>query len=139
MATFRRDVLHGLRQPSKHLPCKYFYDERGSQLFEDISRLDEYYLSRCELAILERHAAEMTAAMKSGVTLIEYGSGNSRKTRLLLDQVGEPATYLPVDLNGEQLQETTHYLRRQYPRLLILPVQADFSRPFALPVIERPN
>src|SRR5215469_15180627 len=98
--SFLHDVLHGLSQRHKRLPTKYFYDQAGSQLFERICTLDEYYPTRCELAILQRHAPAIAACLSSGVALIEYGSGSSRKTRLLLDQLRDPAAYLPVDING---------------------------------------
>ncbi len=111
-AVFLRDVLDGLSQPHKRLPCKYFYDPAGGELFERICQLDEYYPTRCELAILERNASDMAKQLGEGVALIEYGSGSSRKTCLLLDRLREPAAYLPVDINGEQLQQTADNLSR---------------------------
>src|SRR5262245_22880713 len=90
---FRADVLRGLRAPEKELPCKYFYDEAGSELFEQITELEEYYLTRTERAIMERHAAEMARLLGERCLLIEYGSGSSAKTRLLLDHLGDPAGY----------------------------------------------
>jgi len=137
-AVFLRDVLDGLSQPDKRLPCKYFYDQAGGELFEYICRLDEYYPTRCELAILERNASAMAEQMGAGVALIEYGSGSSRKTRLLLDRLRDPAAYLPVDINGEQLQQTADNLSRLYPQLEVHPVEADFTRPFTLPVLDHP-
>jgi dimethylhistidine N-methyltransferase len=136
--TFLPDVLHGLSQPHKRLPCKYFYDQAGSQLFERICTLDEYYPTRCELAILQRHAPAIAGCLGTGVALIEYGSGSSRKTRLLLDRLRDPAAYLPVDINGDQLQQTALGLDRLYPNLAVHPVEADFTRPFALPTLGRP-
>jgi L-histidine Nalpha-methyltransferase len=136
-AVFLRDVLHGLSQPDKRLPCKYFYDRAGGEWFERICQLAEYYPTRCELAILERHASAMTERMGAGVALIEYG-GSSRKTRLLLDRLLEPAAYLPVDINGEQLRQTAVNLAPLYPHLQVRPVEADFSHPFALPVLAPP-
>lgn len=135
---FLRDVLHGLGQPNKRLPCKYFYDRAGGELFERICQLAEYYPTRCELAILERYAPAMAEQIGAGVALIEYGSGSSRKTRLLLDQLRDPVAYLPVDINGEQLQQTVQNLASRYPHLEVHPVEADFTHPFPLPGLNRP-
>lgn len=130
---FLRDVLHGLRRRRKRLPSKYFYDAAGSALFDRICDLDEYYLTRCELDLLRRHAAEMAEAAGPGAALIEYGSGSSLKTRLLLDHLREPAAYVPVDISGEHLNRSAVRLRRRYPALPVLPVTADFTQPFELP------
>jgi dimethylhistidine N-methyltransferase len=137
LAVFLRDVLHGLGQTDRRLPCKYFYDEIGGRLFDRICELDEYYLTRCELAILQSHAAALAEQIGPGAALIEYGSGISRKTRLLLDRLREPAAYLPVDINGEQLRETVRKLARLYPHLEVHPIEADFAYPFALPALRR--
>lgn len=130
---FRRDVLAGLTQPNKSLPCKYFYDETGSRLFDRICELDEYYLTRTEIAILENHAEEMAAEFGPACVLVEYGSGSSLKTRLLLDRLDEDATYIPVDISREHLHQTAVELHEQYPELRIRPVCADFTQPFDLP------
>lgn len=130
---FRADVLRGLSAARKHLPCKYFYDEAGSALFERITELPEYYPTRTERAIMERHAPEMADLVGPRCLLIEYGSGSSMKTRLLLDQLREPAGYVPIDVSGEHLSQTAEALRRDYPGLEILPVCADFTRPLRLP------
>jgi dimethylhistidine N-methyltransferase len=134
---FRRDVLRGLRRRRKTLPCKYFYDARGSQLFERICELEEYYPTRCELEILARRAGEMADAAGPGCVLIEYGSGNSRKTRLLLDRLHAPAAYVPVDVSGEQLARSAAGLAHRYPALRVAPVCADFTQPFELPAAAR--
>ncbi len=130
---FRRDVLQGLGRTPKRLPCKYLYDQAGGELFDRICELDEYYPTRCELAILQRHAADMAECLGGGVALIEYGSGSSRKTCRLLEHLREPAAYLPVDINGEQLRQTARNVARLYPNLVVRPIEADFTRPFALP------
>ncbi|HTU19729.1 MAG TPA: L-histidine N(alpha)-methyltransferase [Gemmataceae bacterium] len=135
---FLREVLHGLSQPNKRLPCKYFYDPIGSKLFEEICRLDEYYLTRSEQDILQRHGPAIAECLGERVALIEYGSGSSSKTRLLLDRLREPAAYLPVEINGEQLRQTASQLARLYPRLEVHPVEADFTQEFDLPVPRRP-
>jgi dimethylhistidine N-methyltransferase len=134
---FLRDVLHGLGLPRKALPCKYFYDERGSQLFDQICELEEYYPTRCELEILRRHAGAIAEVAGRGCVLIEYGSGSSLKTRLLLDHLGEPAAYVPVDISGEHLASSAARLARRYRTLRVLPVCADFTRAFELPAAAR--
>ncbi len=130
---FLRDVLDGLRRRRKRLPCKYFYDAVGSRLFDRICELDEYYLTRCELDLLHRHAGEMAETAGPGAVLIEYGSGSGLKTRLLLDRLRDPAAYVPVDISGEHLESSAARLARRYPGLPVLPVVADFTRPFELP------
>jgi dimethylhistidine N-methyltransferase len=134
---FRADVLRGLSAVPKEIPCKYFYDEAGSKLFERICELEEYYLTRTELAIMERHAAEMAALIGPACLLIEYGSGSSVKSRLLLDRLDAPAAYVPIDISRPQLQKSAAALARDYPRLEILPVCADFTRPLDLPASTR--
>jgi dimethylhistidine N-methyltransferase len=132
-SSFLTDVLYGLHSPRKHLPCKYLYDRRGSQLFDEICRLDEYYPTRTELAIMRRHGDEIAAALGPGCRVIEYGSGSSVKTRLLLDRLIEPAAYLPVDISRGHLLATTTRLARLYPQIPIHPICADFTMPFSLP------
>jgi dimethylhistidine N-methyltransferase len=134
-ADFLADVLHGLTRPRKELPCKYFYDDAGSQLFDRICDLEEYYPTRCERAILERHAPEMAARFGPRCALFEYGSGSSVKTRLLLDALVDPDAYLPVDISAAHLHESARRLRRDYPGLRVLPLVADFTRPFDLPAL----
>jgi len=130
---FLRDVIHGLRRPQKEVPCKYFYDERGSALFDEICELDEYYLTRTELAILDRYAPEMAAALGADCALIEFGSGSGLKTRLLLDQLQEPRAYLPIDIADEPLERSARELAGRFPGLAILPVHADFTGPLLIP------
>lgn len=134
---FLRDVLHGLESDPKTLPCKYFYDEHGSQLFEDICQLDEYYLTRTELAIMETYAGEMAEQIGPGVMLVEYGSGSSVKTRILLDHLVEPVAYVPVDISRVHLRQTADGLSKAYPHIKVLPVCADFTEEFALPRSKR--
>ena len=130
---FREAVIEGLSDSPRRLPCKYFYDRRGSALFDQICELDEYYLTRTELAITERYAAEMGEQIGEGVILVEYGSGSSSKTRLLLDNLPDPAAYVPVDISESHLLQTARELRRDYPDLEILPVAADFTSEFSIP------
>lgn len=130
---FLRDVISGLRSTPKRLSCKYFYDRRGSELFDQICQLDEYYLTRAELALMDQFAPEMGAQIGAGVMLVEYGSGSSVKTRYLLDGLPNPVAYVPVDISGDHLQQTARELARDYPRVEILPVCADFTQDFVLP------
>ncbi len=132
-STFREDVVAGLSEVPRSLPCKYFYDERGSLLFDEICELDEYYLTRTELSIMDRWVAEMTAQIGPGVMLVEYGSGSSLKTRLLLDHLCDPIAYVPVDISREHLQRTADKLAIMYPHIEVLPVCADFTAGFPLP------
>ncbi len=137
MATFLADVLVGLSDNPKRLPCKYFYDRRGSQLFEQICELDEYYLTRSELAIMRRFAPQMADQLGPGVMLIEFGSGSSLKTRLLLDHLVDQVAYVPVDISGQHLQRSAEDISASYPTVQVLPVCADFTAEFELPVLDR--
>jgi dimethylhistidine N-methyltransferase len=131
--TLRAEVLAGLLAEPKHLPCKFFYDERGAELFEAICALDEYYPTRTELAIMERHGAEMARRMGARCRVVEYGSGSGRKTRILLDLLAEPAAYVPIDIARKQLLATARELDREYPDLLVQPVCADYALDLRLP------
>src|SRR5262249_3872196 len=135
---FRADVLRGLRAPKKELPCKYFYDEAGSDLFEQITQLEEYYPTRTELDIMERHAAEMAELLGPRCLLIEYGSGSSLKTRRLLDQLRDPAGYVPIDVSGDYLRRSVQALGVEYPNVEMLPLCADFTHPLGLPACRKP-
>jgi dimethylhistidine N-methyltransferase len=130
---FLQDVIRGLSRPQKEISCKYFYDDAGSALFDEICELDEYYLTRTELAILEAHAAEMADAIGEDCELIEFGSGSGLKTRLLLEQLNAPRAYLPVDIAGEPLERSALELAERFPNLCILPVHGDFTEPLLLP------
>jgi len=135
--TFLDDVLHGLRSKPRCLSSKYFYDERGSRLFERICSLDEYYLTRTEMSIMQRFAAEMANRIGPDAMLVEYGSGSSMKTRLLLDHLPHAAAYVPVDISREHLQASANQLSRAYPNIEVLPVCADFTGEFQLPTCQR--
>jgi dimethylhistidine N-methyltransferase len=132
--SFFDDVVAGLDQRPRSLPCKYFYDERGSQLFDQICDLDEYYLTRVELEIMRQNASQMAEQIGPGVMLVEYGSGSSVKTRLLLEHLQSPVAYVPVDISRDHLHQSANNLARQYPDVEILPVSADFVEDFDLPV-----
>jgi dimethylhistidine N-methyltransferase len=134
---FLKDVLSGLSRERKRLSCRFFYDEHGSRLFDEICELEEYYLTRTEMAIMQDQAGEMAEALGEGVRLVELGSGSSRKTRILLDRLSDPAAYLPVDISVEHLHKTVSALAKDYPLLEVLPVGADFCRAFVLPQARR--
>ena len=129
---FARDVVSGLTAARKTLPAKYFYDDRGSALFEAITTLPEYYPTRTELGILEARAGEIAALMPPGAALIELGSGSTTKARILLRRRAI-AAYVPVDISAGFLKREAARLRRDLPWLRIVPVAADFTKPFELP------
>ncbi len=132
---FLSEVLEGLSRPSpyKALPTAYLYDERGSQLFDEICELEEYYPTRTELALMEDKIAEMAKALGPRVLLIEYGSGSSIKTQILLEHLIEPAGYVPVDISREHLLASAAKINDRHPALEVLPVCADFTQPFEVP------
>ncbi|MAE76253.1 MAG: L-histidine N(alpha)-methyltransferase [Planctomycetes bacterium] len=129
---FRRDLLAGLHEPQKCIPPRYFYDKAGSLLFERICETEEYYPTRTELSIMQESAADMAAACGPGIVLIEFGSGSSQKTRLLLDSL-DAAAYVPIDIAGEQLTTSAAKIAHDYPRLRVLPLCADFTKAVQLP------
>jgi dimethylhistidine N-methyltransferase len=126
-------LLDGLRRPQKMISPKYFYDETGSKLFEDITRLPEYYLTGTELAIMEQHIDEMAELIGAQASLIEFGAGSGMKTRMLLEHLHEPAAYVPVDISEEHLLESQQSIQADFPDIEVLPVAADFLHPFDLP------
>lgn len=132
-STFRAEVLAGLRGAPKTLPCKWLYDERGSELFEAICELDEYYVTRTELAITRAHAAEMAAWLGPRCLLVEYGSGSGLKTRILLGALDDPVAYVPVDISRAALAASAAGLCAARPGLPVLPVCADYTADHALP------
>ncbi len=127
------EVLAGLREDPPRISPIWFYDRRGSGLFEQICELPEYYPTRTELGIMRANVADMAERLGARIALIEPGSGASLKTRLLLDALDRPATYLPVDISGQHLMDAARALRRDYPSIRVEPVCADFTRPFSLP------
>jgi dimethylhistidine N-methyltransferase len=130
---FAADVLAGLTSTPKRLPAKYFYDAAGSLLFERITELPEYYPTRCELQILRAHAGDVARLVPPAAALVEFGSGSSRKARILLRAAPALAAYVPVDICAEMLEPEAAELRRDFPQLKVLPVFADFCHPFELP------
>jgi L-histidine Nalpha-methyltransferase len=134
---FHRQVAAGLRSARKRIPCKFLYDERGSELFERITRLKEYYLTRAETAILGRHAAEIAEIAGRERLLVEFGSGSGTKTSLVLEALAAPAAYVPIDISRPALSDTAARLAAKHPRLEVLPVCADFSEEIELPAPSR--
>ena len=129
---FAAAVLAGLSQPQKIIPARFFYDRAGSELFEAITELPEYYPTRTEIGILGVHAADIAKAVGPGRAVIEFGSGSSAKTPLLLRAIA-PAAYVPVDISAEFLQHSASALAADFPGLPVIPVAADFTRPFRVP------
>ncbi len=127
------EILAGLSLQQKHISPKYFYDEHGSELFAQITELPEYYLTRTELAIMQAHLPEMAELVGPQASVIEFGSGASVKIRLLLNNLLEPAAYVPVDISRDYLQSVAEQLAADYPHIEILPIYADFTQPFDLP------
>lgn len=127
------EIIEGLKRHEKTISPKYFYDERGSQLFEEITALPEYYPTETELGILNECIGEIADLVGPQASLIEFGSGSSLKTRTLLANLHDLAAYVPVDISEELLLESAARLRSEFPDVEILPVAADFTRPFALP------
>jgi L-histidine Nalpha-methyltransferase len=127
------DVIAGLSRTPKRLPSKYFYDKRGSELFEEITRQPEYYLTRVELALLEAKAAEIARAVGPRAHVVEYGSGSGRKTRLLLDALEDPVAYTPIEISRSALLASVERLDREFGDIEVLPVLADFTQPVPLP------
>ena len=130
--TFRRSVLAGLSAEQKALEAKYFYDERGSKLFDAITALEEYYPTRAEAALLQTHAAEIAAFVGPGACLVEFGSGSSVKTRILLDALPDLACYVPIDISGAHLIATAEALAGDYS-FPVVPVAGDYTGDLALP------
>jgi dimethylhistidine N-methyltransferase len=129
---FRADVLAGLARRPRAIPARWFYDRQGSELFEAITGLPEYYPTRTEIGILERIGPEVRAAVGEGRAVVEFGSGSSAKTPLLLSAIA-PAAYVPIDISGEFLRQSSAVLAAAFPDLMVLPFEADFMRPLTLP------
>ncbi len=132
-AAFLADVTIGLAYPQKAVPPRWFYDHQGSELFEEITRLPEYYPTRTEIGILKAHGADIAALIGPGRAVIEFGAGSAVKTPLLLDRIA-PAAYVPVDISGDFLRESCEVLSERYDTFPVIPVVADFTDPVELPL-----
>ena len=128
------EIVAGLNLPQKMISPKYFYDERGSKLFERICELPEYYLTRTEIGIMESSMNEITHAIGRHASVIEYGIGSGLKTRILLENLDDPVAFIPIDISPEHLAESALTLAKRFPLIEILPVTADFTRPVPIPV-----
>ena len=129
---FREDVLAGLSAPIPAVPARWLYDHRGSELFDEITRLPAYYPTRTETALLKQVMPEIAARIPRGTAVVELGAGSATKTPLLLEAI-HPATYVPVDISGDYLRESAAEIASQFPKMSVEPVEADFARPFELP------
>jgi dimethylhistidine N-methyltransferase len=129
---FRADVLNGLAARPRAIPARWFYDRRGSELFERITELPEYYPTRTEMGILRAACLEVAEIAGKGRAVIEFGSGSSTKTPILLEAVS-PSAYVPIDISGDFLRASSRELSHAFPDLLVLPFEADFMRPLTLP------
>ncbi|MCA1713902.1 MAG: L-histidine N(alpha)-methyltransferase [Gammaproteobacteria bacterium] len=132
------DVLAGLARTPKRLPSKYFYDRRGSELFEQITRQPEYYLTRIEMALLQASAADLRDIVGPRAHVVEYGSGSGRKTRILLDALDDPVAYTPIEISRSALLASVERLDREFDDVEVLPVCADFTQPVLVPEPARP-
>lgn len=133
LPAYADEVLASLQAAPKWVAAKFFYDAVGSELFERITELLEYYPTRCEMQILHDHAGDIAKLIPAGAALVEFGSGSSKKARILLAATGALACYVPVDISAEMLEQEAVALRRDMPQLKVLPVVADFCKPFDLP------
>ncbi len=131
------DVLEGLSKEQKEISCKYFYDEKGSLLFDKICELEEYYPTRTELKIMEENIGEIASSLGENILLVELGSGSSIKTRLLLEHLSNLAAYIPIDISSEHLLKTADQLRADFPGIDIYPLVADYNKHFTLPVVAK--
>lgn len=136
-ARITADILHGLSQHPRQLPSKYFYDARGSQLFEQITRQPEYYPTRTELQLLQQVRAEIARAVGPHLHVVELGSGSGRKTELLLHALADPVAYTPIEISRAALLDSVARLAEALPEIEMLPVCADFTRPVTLPEPQR--
>jgi dimethylhistidine N-methyltransferase len=131
-AEFCEQVIRGLSQQPRTLPCKFFYDETGSALFSKICGLPGYYITRTEMRILRECGREIGNALGRGIELIGLGTGAGTKTRILLQHLDAPVAYVPVDISREQLTQSSIAFRKRFPGLEVLPVCADYLQPFDL-------
>ena len=129
---FRDDVLAGLSAPIPAIPARWLYDRRGSELFDEITRLPTYYPTRTETALLETIMPQVAANLPRGAAVVEFGAGSATKTPILLEAIA-PATYVPVDISGDYLEQSAAQVQQAFPSVEVLPVTADFTRKFSLP------
>jgi dimethylhistidine N-methyltransferase len=131
---FRADVMDGLGRPHKAIPSKYFYDERGSRLFEQICALDEYYPTRAEIAILRQLPETIARLLPEHAVVVEFGTGSCVKARLLLDALAKPLAYVPIDISRQHLMDAARRIAEDYPPLCVHAICADFTHALAIPL-----
>lgn len=131
------EIIEGLSQKQKSLPSKFFYDQKGSELFDQICELDEYYQTRTEAKIMTDNIDQITTVFENNTLLIEFGSGSSLKTRLLLEHLPNLSGYIPIDISEDHLLKSAKQLRFDFPDLEIIPLIADYTRPLEFPPIHR--
>ena len=129
---FREDVLAGLSAPIPAIPARWLYDRRGSELFDEITRLPSYYPTRTETAIFHSIMEEVSRLVPKGAAVVEFGAGSQTKTPILLEAIA-PAAYVPVDISGDYLEQSAREVQERFPSVEVIPVVADFARPFTLP------
>jgi L-histidine Nalpha-methyltransferase len=129
---FRDDVIAGLSAPTPAIPARWLYDHRGSELFDEITRLPSYYPTRTETAIFHEIMPDVASRVPKGAAVVEFGAGSATKTPILLEAI-KPAAYIPVDISGDYLKQSAAELQQRFPAIDVIPVVADFARPFALP------
>ena len=132
---FRADVIDGLRGPRRAIPARWLYDERGSELFDEITRLPEYYPTRIETEVLEQCRGDVAKRVGAGAAVIEFGAGSATKTPLLLEAIAA-SSYVPVDISGDYLRSSAGALQSRFPSLDVIPVEADFTQPMTLPMLD---
>ncbi|MEM7619893.1 MAG: L-histidine N(alpha)-methyltransferase [Pseudomonadota bacterium] len=130
---FASAVIEGLGATQKNIPCQYLYDAAGSDLFEDLTYLEEYYPTRTEIALLEKHAGDIAEMTDDGALLVEFGSGSSRKTNILLEEMKNIAAYIPIDISDAALEDAEGRLNTQFPKLKVIPIHTDFNQDVDLP------
>lgn len=136
LANFYDEVIRGFSQPQKGIAPKFFYDKRGSELFDRICEVEEYYPTRTEVSLLQQYSSDIAQLVGENALLIEYGSGNSSKVRILLDAFAKPAAYMPIDISKEHMIQATEDLAQSYPNLHIVAVCADYTQDFSLPATQ---
>ncbi|MBW0008121.1 MAG: L-histidine N(alpha)-methyltransferase [Sphingomonas sp.] len=132
LVAFRDDVLSGLAAPIPAIPARWLYDHRGSELFDEITRLPSYYPTRTETAIFHEIMPEVAARVPKGAVVVEFGAGSQTKTPILIEAIS-PAAYVPVDISGDYLEQSARDLQERFPKIEVIPVVADFTKPFTLP------
>lgn len=135
---FRREVLRGLSASPKSLPCRFLYDARGSELFEEITRLTEYYPTRTEIGLLSRYGLDIGADIPPGAVVVEFGSGSGRKTGLLLAAMNRPKAYVPIEISASALYPAARRIKRDFPEILVHPILGEFQdlRSLDLPFVD---